>query len=572
MADYGTVATDKTIRDLEEQIKSIYAEAMDDIQRKMDEFTRKHKVKESILRERLRKNEITQDDFDDWMRGQVFQSKQWKLKRDEIEQVLTGANKLATALVNERAADVFATNANYMSYTLEHGAGCNFGFSLYDRDAVVSLIRDDPKVLPEWKIDEPKDYIWNKKKVNRQVTLGIIEGESLDKIAKRLVESLSSQNFNHMRTFARTAMTGAQNSGRETSLRRARDMGIRVFKEWMATLDLHTRNSHRALDGERVPVMRAGRDTRRFSNGLRFPGDPDGPAKEVYNCRCTLVGSLADYDEEYNRYDNIDGKPIKNMTYQEWYRVKKSMASSGTFQSRIGAAKTVQEVNEAMNDQLWFKDRYGAIRDADLTGCSLESAKKIADTYYRVFERFPQLKGRIDAPDAHPRGMKNNTYAWCYTRHGGKVQVNPNWFDDWDKVQRSYAKDVRNMWHPEGTTAESIIVHELGHAIDGLLANERILGGYTSSGEFRYASSSLKATIMKRALKEDENLADIYDTFWDRKLGMSEAVRHGVSTYATENGKEWFAECFAEYMTSDNPRTVARLFGEELEKLMGRLS
>lgn len=570
--DYGTRATEKAIKDLDARIVSIYREAANDIQAKMDEFTRKYRVKEAIYRKKLNRGEITQDDYDDWVRGQIFQSKQWKLKKEEIERILTNANKLATDIINEKSSDVFSTNANYMSYSIEHGAGCNFGFTLYDRTAVVRLIKDDPKVLPEWKIDEPKDYVWNGKKVNRQIALGIIEGESLDKIAKRLADNLSSQNFNHMRTFARTAMTGAQNAGRDVSLTRARDMGIRVFKEWMATLDHHTRDSHRRLDGERVPVQRSGREVRKFSNGLRYPADPEGPAKEVYNCRCTLVGDLADFPSEYQRYDNIDGVPIKNMTYQEWFRTKQSLKTAGTFQSRLGAATTVQEVNDLINSQVWFKDVYGTLKDANLNGCDLDSAKKIAEAYYEVFDRFPQLKGRIDAPDAHPVGMRDNTYAWCYTRHGGRVQVNPKWFGNWDRVKRSYEHDVRQGYHPVGTSAESIIIHELGHAIDGLLARERILGGYTSGGEFRHASSSLKTTIMKRALKVDENLADTYDSWWDKKYGMGEVIRQGVSEYATKNGKEWFAECFAEYMTSDDPRTVARLFGEELEKLIGRLS
>lgn len=44
-----------------------------------------------------------------------------------------------------------------------------------------------------------------------------------------------------------------------------------------------------------------------------------------------------------------------------------------------------------------------------------------------------------------------------------------------------------------------------------------------------------------------------------------------VSRYASKNNQEWFAECFAEYITSANPRVVTTEFGKELEKLVGRI-
>ena len=231
------------------------------------------------------------------------------------------ANSTAADIINGKTKDVFTFNANYTAYQLEHGAGINFGFGLYDETSVVNLIRNDPQLLPEWKIDQPKDYTWNQKKLNRQINLGIIEGESLDKIANRLSKSLVSQNFNKMRTFARTAMTGAQNSGRQIRLEEAKKLGINVKKEWMATLDAHTRMTHRKLDGQKVDT-----DKSFDINGMsiRFPGDPLAPAALVYNCRCTMVGDLVNYPATYDRYDNIDGKRIRGMSYSEWEEAKKN--------------------------------------------------------------------------------------------------------------------------------------------------------------------------------------------------------------------------------------------------------
>lgn len=319
MPDLGAKYTDDQIIQMEKQLKSVYNQAYKDILQKQKDFNEKYAKKEAKYAAQVASGQMSQEEFDAWKKGQVFQGEQWQNKKKDILNTIYNSNKIATDIVNGKTQNVFTFNANYMSYELEHGAGVNFGFSLYDSATVVNLIKNDPQLLPEWKIDKAKDYTWNQKKLNRQISLGIIEGESLDKIATRFSDSLATQNFNKMRTFARTAMTGAQNSGRQISLNNAKSLGIKLKKEWMATLDHHTRINHRLLDGQKVNT-----DDDFEVNGLkiRYPGDPQAVPAMTYNCRCTMVGDIEDYPATYDRYDNIDGKPIKNMTYAEWEAAK----------------------------------------------------------------------------------------------------------------------------------------------------------------------------------------------------------------------------------------------------------
>lgn len=321
MTDYGAEYTDKELEKMEKKIKQIYSEAEKDIQKKMNEFNQAFKAKEAVHLQELKDGKITQADFDAWKRGQVFQGQQWQSKKDQISGILYNANKEAAKILNGGTMDVFAENANWSHYEMEHTQGVNFGFGLYDAHTVTNLVKNDPQVLPKWKVNEKKDYKWNGKKVDNAITQGIIQGERLDQIAERISTALSANNRNTMLTFARTAMTGAQNAGRFQGLMNAKELDIDVVKVWMATLDDHTRVSHREIDGEEQKVGDKWHPFK-FSNGCRYPGDPLGPAHEVYNCRCTLVSDIKDYPSKFKRYDNIAGVPIDQMTYKEWKEAK----------------------------------------------------------------------------------------------------------------------------------------------------------------------------------------------------------------------------------------------------------
>lgn len=317
--DYGIAYTDKQAKVLEKHIRSIYTEAKKDINGKLKEFNARFKVKDAKHKADLKAGLITKEDYQSWLKGQVFQGDHWKQMRAQMESILTNANEEAINIVNGGKISVIANNANYMAYTLEHGAGVNFGFALYDTSTVTNLLKEQPDLLPNKHVDPVKDGAWNRKKITRQVTLGILEGESTDQVADRLANVLSSQDQNAMLTTARTAMTSAQNAGRQLRMEEAVKKGIKLHKEWMCTLDLHTRTAHRELDGQKVPVDKPFKVD---GYEIRFPADPQAEAYLVYNCRCTMVADLDDYPSVYQRYDNIDGVPVDQMTYKEWYKAK----------------------------------------------------------------------------------------------------------------------------------------------------------------------------------------------------------------------------------------------------------
>lgn len=299
--DYAERETDKTIEELEDRIyriyKQAYEEARDKFIKKGQDFNEKDKIK----RKEFESGKITEEEYINWRKGQSFITERLNQIANELGEDLVHADQIALSVANGYMPDVYAMNFNYQTYDVEQSTQIDTSFTLYSRESVERLEKGGRKILPKRKVDVPKDKKWNVQHLRNEIMQGILQGKSIPDIAKGLRNVTDMDRRASIRN-ARTMMTGAQNGGRLDAMKRASDLGIRVQKEWMATLDSRTRDSHQRMDGERVGT------TRYFSNGLQFPGDPNGRPEEVYNCRCTMVAF-------YPEYANIISDRI---TYKEW--------------------------------------------------------------------------------------------------------------------------------------------------------------------------------------------------------------------------------------------------------------
>lgn len=154
-------------------------------------------------------------------------------------------------------------------------------FNIVNQEAVDRLIRDGDIVLPKKKIAISKDEQWNTKQMTSKVLRGIQNGDSVQKIANSMMETVGNNENSAIRN-ARTMTTSAENHGRLDSFENLAAQGVVMVKEWEATADDRTRPSHRDIDGEQKNLSEL------FSNGCMFPGDGNGPPEEVWMCRCAM--------------------------------------------------------------------------------------------------------------------------------------------------------------------------------------------------------------------------------------------------------------------------------------------
>ena len=172
-------------------------------------------------------------------------------------------------------------------------------FNILNPETVRKLEREGDIILPKKKVDVPKDMRWNTKQMASKLYQGILGGDSIPKIAKSLMEVIGNNKASAVRN-ARTMVTGAENAGRLDSYNNLAEQGVVQKKEWIATPDDRTRESHIAVDGEERDIDKP------FSNGLMYPGDPSGAPAEVWNCRCTMGTNIVGFRKADGSVSKVD--------------------------------------------------------------------------------------------------------------------------------------------------------------------------------------------------------------------------------------------------------------------------
>lgn len=420
MPDIGEKATEREFKRLKAKIKDVYQQAYEDIYKKNLEFVKRHEKKEAQYRQMLADGKISQADFDAWMRGQVFQGKQWEAKRKQMQETLLNADKVARQMINDSRYSVFAENANFIGYELEKDAGVMTSFGLYDANSVRRLLMEEPDLLPPRKIPgRDESYKWYNRQIQTAITQGIIQGEDIRRISQRVAQQTGESNMKAALRNARTMHTGAQNAGRIEGMHQAQRLGIKVQKQWMATLDGRTRDSHRDLDGKVADVDEP------FKSALgkiMYPGDHTAHPGNVWNCRCTLVTVYPEYpDEMMKRRDNETKEVIDNMTYREWERKKRDKGF--LFGTR-------DDIIQSKPDGSRFRMNIQLFAEKDLVNQTI-------DQLHSGIESFEEQIREHEYKIAHPNEFYDDWELVSETIRFGRLR-------HWEKELRNFRESIQN--------------------------------------------------------------------------------------------------------------------------------
>lgn len=606
--DYAHKLTDKQLAELEQRIAKLYKEAADELTDTVRAYFEQFEKRDAAMKEKLDAGEITEQQYKQWRLAQMGRGKRFTALRDKVAERYTDANETAVAYVNDATPGIYSLNRNYAAYKIEQVSD-KADFTLWDEQTVKRLIVEQPDLMPYYPpkraLQRGIDLKYGKQQITASVTSSILQGKSIPKIANDLQSRMQDMNRTSAIRTARTAVTAAQNAGRLDTYRAAQDMGIKLKKRWLATLDNRTRHAHAMLDGQTVDVDKPFKVD---GYEIMYPGDSSAPGYLVYNCRCTQIAEVDGEDTSSGgrrARDPETGKSVlvKDMTYAEWagwkkeeekaqenidLRGRKSIWSAwDDYRKRFVGHGVEVKAQDIENNTLLDTVKISKL-DKNVSASIVDAIDDLGNRYYSPLTKLTVMD-KTDSLLSHSFAVVNHQWGLG----SAEMRINPLKVTDsgrkhiFDLSQKGYCVKFAS-----GDEIKYVITHEYGHSL--LNIGEKLPGKAQNFALVDF-------TAVKKARKEIEPIWDEYcNTVQAAKDNydkirkpieakmifgtgeVTDADREAIATakkkydsikisdYSLTNADEFVAECFADAEVGTNPSEYSFAVSNIIKKYFGK--
>lgn len=294
------------------RLEDIYGKAQEDIEKKLNKLTF------DIGKLQTEYDWLDPDDPEKARIKSIIQSKIYqKSYQEQLKKQVDG-------ILGQMQTSQFTTISDYLDECYndgfigtifdQHGQGVPITTPI-NQAAMVRAVQLDSKISQGLYTKLGVDVALLKKKITAEVSRSISTGKSFKETAQ-LLANQSRIGYNKAIRIARTEGHRIQTTATKDCMVAAKERGADIVKQWDATLDGGTRESHVAVDGEIRELDEP------FSNGLDRPGDPSGPAAEVINCRCALLQrarwAVEGEDKSFTKFNNFT-KQVESFESPEKY-------------------------------------------------------------------------------------------------------------------------------------------------------------------------------------------------------------------------------------------------------------
>ena len=574
------MTVEQRTRSLGRRISKIYDQAEKELAEKVDSFFADFERLDKKQSALVNAGKLSEEEYKKWRKNKLLMGEKYKQLRDNVGQTMLKANETAAAIINRELIPTYATGYNFEGHKAEDVL-VKYSFDLIDEEAVKRLTTSNKTILPYKIVDGRRDVRWNTKKVNSAILQGIIQGESVPKIAKRLMNVTKMNEVSAVRN-ARTALAGAHNRGRFDAMKKLDKDGVIMQKEWLATTgDGRTRDAHLELHHVVIDYDKP------FENSIgriMFPCDPNAHPSNVYNCRCSMVSVIKGFrkpeedskpEEEKQELDySVSGlaepeRPRRSDFEDEdaYYEARDKYRAEREeydkkFNEVVDKAVSVKRFDTKDDVIAWAKNNGIKIDDNVLETIDLRSMNETSMALDEMFSRFPEIK-RYQIEDF------DGSIFWSDFNIGlddsgmlsanGGLNFNPRIFEDYEGAVRSALRGQVEGYFVKGDgTFSSFIRHEYGHNVQSYIET-------TMAQEYHYYVDDWRKNYNSfDEYKQAESLYLEKKKRYKSEL-LSLANLSGSSEYSNTNEHELFAEGFAEW-TSGGQTEFGKAFGEFLRR------
>lgn len=630
MADQGHKLTDEALKALEKRLYDEYEQAAKETQEKLDKYMKKFTTKDAIWKKSVEAGLKTQEEYDKWRLNAIAAGDRWEKMKERIVADQLHVNQIAREIMDNEMPSIFELNANFALYQVEHDAQIDTSLTLYNREAVGQILRDDPDLLlppgrrVSQQIQEGKAKRWERQKIQSVMTQGILQGESIPKLASRLASAVADSDYKAAVRNARTMATNAQNAGRYDAYNRLTNNGVELTLEWAATLDNRTRHEHRLMHGQRrdvgEPFEVSGVKIMYPAQTGSFMSIENAPQELIWNCRCTILAFVKGYEHDTIKHSDKMG----NMTFEEWLEAKpkpqnilhqknlgEQIEGSYIKQYRkmskeadeiLAGRKETVDLNKTLADvyerrrlsQNLHMTPYEDIPRGDMNPIQVD-LKKLNEKAREQFENvISKLSEKYDTSLMRIRTMTpqealgNTAFAtsWhTYSTGSAEMIVNPIKFGDYGKMISRMKELVTNGYIPrikEGTEGEYVATHEFAHTLINMqeplsksknwvdLDLSRIRAARKEISKI-YDEYKQEVKDLEKEFKKAEYdviMGNTNDTTAALKAKERlDAVR--ISRYSLESSDEFMADSFVQVQLAEKQSPYARRVVDVFNKYYG---
>lgn len=304
MADEAREYTDEELAAMERELSRIYRNSQRELTEEWEKYMENAAARLSVLwlayqnaPDPNTRAEALQR-YQDALQNQTLRNRWYQSMVENTARRLADVNQIAADYVNGQLPDIYRVNYQQVArdfVAADYEIPMNTAWDVRSEETMARLARGEVLVpgtdmSPLYRrVNKVRDMTWNMRQINSSVLQGIIKGEGIREISKRLLPVVDNNKKSAVRA-ARTMVTGAENMGRQDSYNALESEGAVMNKVWIATPDGRVRDWHLSMDGQEVGIHE------KFTDGngdkLMHPGDPTAPGRTVWNCRCTMRSQI----------------------------------------------------------------------------------------------------------------------------------------------------------------------------------------------------------------------------------------------------------------------------------------